>query len=339
MPHPRARRPLPPLAPPLVYALIAAGASIYLDAPAAALALGATRARTALEASGTASGASATAATAATATAATTADELARGDAAWDRRADGHAAGSGRAAPGPIGEAIAAYERALRQQPDNLEACWKLLRADHFRGEYVAATREEKQAVFGPARTVAESCLDRLAKQVGGRARLDALAPAAAARALAGVPAAAPLYMWAGVHWGLWGDNFGRLAAARQGVGDRVRRYSEVVIALDERYADAGGHRVLGRLHTLAPKVPFLTGWVDRGKAVEELRRAVALAPDFPLNPVFLAEALLLYQPEHAAEARQLLRGVLARPPLAARQVEDEEAQQRARRLLAEHPG
>jgi hypothetical protein len=145
--------------------------------------------------------------------------------------------------------------------------------------------------------------------------------------------------LWAGIHWALWGDNFGRLAAARQGVGDRVRRYAEVVIAIDERYEDAGGHRLLGRLHTLAPKVPFFTGWVDRGKAVAELRRAVALAPGLPLNEVFLAEALLLHQAEKGAEARQLLRRVLERPPLPARLVEDEDAQRQARQLLASHPG
>jgi TRAP transporter T-component len=266
-------------------------------------------------------------------------DEVARGDAAWSRRAEGHAAGSGRAAAGPVGEAIAAYEAALRRQPDRLEVVWKLLRAEHFRGEYVVATREEKQAVFGAAREVAEAGLERLASQVGGRARLDAMAPPAAAKALAGAPEAAALHLWAGIHWALWGDNFGRLAAARQGVGDRVRRYAEVVIAIDERYEDAGGHRLLGRLHTLAPKVPFFTGWVDRGKAVAELRRAVALAPGLPLNEVFLAESLLLRQAEQGAEARQLLRRVLERPPLPARLVEDEDAQRQARQLLASHPG
>jgi hypothetical protein len=266
-------------------------------------------------------------------------EDVARGDAAWGRRGEGHAAGSGRAAPGPIGEAIAAYERALRAQPDRLDVCWKLLRAEHFRGQFVAVSREEKQAVFGAARAVAEAGLDRLARRVGGRARLDAMAPAAAAKALAGVPEAAALHLWAGIHWALWGDNFGRLAAARQGVGDRVRRYAEVVIAIDERYEDAGGHRLLGRLHTLAPKVPFFTGWVDRGTAVAELRRAMALAPEYPLNQVFLAEALLLHEPAKGGEARQLLRRALERPPLPERVVEDEDAQRQARQLLADHPG
>jgi tetratricopeptide (TPR) repeat protein len=266
-------------------------------------------------------------------------DEVARGDAAWSRRAEGHPPGKGRALPGPIGEAIAAYERALAQQPDSLEVYWKLLRAVHYKGEFVAATREDKQGVFGRGRELAEAGLERLSRRVGGRARLDAMAPPAVAKAVAGIPEAAALHLWAGIHWGLWGDNFGRLAAARQGVGERIRRYSEVVIAIDERFENAGGHRLLGRLHTLAPKVPFLTGWIDRGKAVAELRRAVALAPDFPLNPVFLADALLQYQPDKAAEARQLLRRELERPPAADRLVEDEDAIGQARRLLAKYPG
>ncbi len=271
---------------------------------------------------------------------AATAAALARGDAAWARRAEGHV--GAHASPAPIGEAIAAYQEALKLQPDRLETHWKLLRALHFRGEFVAMTREQKQEVFGPARTVAEAGLDRLARHAGGRERLDAMAPKAAAKALAGIPEAAPLHLWAGIHWGLWGDNFGRLAAARQGVGDRLRRYSEIVIAIDERFESAGGHRLLGRLHTLAPKVPFLTGWVDRDTAVAELRRAVALAPDYPLNAVFLAEALLMYQPAHAAEARQLLRRVAERTPGPERpegEVESEDAVAKAKALLAKYPG
>lgn len=270
-------------------------------------------------------------------------DAVSRGDAAWARRAEGHV--GAHASPGPIGEAIAAYEQALREQPERLEIYWKLLRAEHYRGDFVAITKEQKQQVFGPARTVAEAGLDRLARKAGGRERLDAMAPTAAAKAFAGIPEAAPLHLWAGIHWGLWGDNFGRLAAARQGVGERVRRYSEVVIALDERYEFAGGHRLLGRLHTLAPKVPFLTGWVDRGKAVAELRRAVALAPDYPLNAVFLADALLQYRSGEAAEvatARRLLHQVVERPPSPERPwgaVEDEDAVAQARALLAKYPG
>src|SRR5262249_25166829 len=155
---------------------------------------------------------------------------------------------------------IAAYEAALKADPDALDAYWKLLRGYHFRGEYVAQTREAKQAAFGRGREVAEAGIDRLAARLpgpasgdGARARLDRMPPAGVARARAAVPQAKAVFLGGAVDWGLGGDAFGRLAAARQGVGDRLRRYGEVVLAIDERFENAGGHRLLGRLHDQAP--------------------------------------------------------------------------------------
>src|SRR4029079_1134328 len=72
---------------------------------------------------------------------------IARGDASWERRAEG--AQGGRAARPPIAAAVAAYEEAVKAAPASLEASWKLLRALWFEGEYVAASQEEKQRVFG----------------------------------------------------------------------------------------------------------------------------------------------------------------------------------------------
>jgi len=263
-------------------------------------------------------------------------DPIAAGDAAWARRADGHQ--GARAVPGPVDEAIADYERAVKEQPERLEGTWKLLRALHFKGDFTTGSSEARQKTFARGKEVAEAGIDRLARRAGGRQKLDAMSPAQGAKAVAGVPEARPLFLWAAVHWGLWGDAFGRLAAARQGVGDRVKRYSETLTALDERYEDAAGHRILGRLHTLAPKVPFFTGWVDRGKAVSELRRAVALGPDNFDNHLFLAEALFEHQPDKAAEAREILRRLLARKPSPELAVEQEKSLADARALLARYP-
>jgi tetratricopeptide (TPR) repeat protein len=265
-------------------------------------------------------------------------DPIAAGDAAWARRAEGHQ--GARALPGPIDEAVAAYERAVKEQPDRLEGAWKLLRALHYKGDFTTDSNDAKQKIFARGKEVAEAGIDRLAKRTAGsRQKLDAMSPSQAAKAGAAVPEAKPLFLWAAVHWGLWGDAFGRLAAARQGVGDKVRRYSEILIALDERYEDAAGHRILGRLHTLAPKVPFVTGWVDRDRAVSELRRAVALGPDNFDNHVFLAEALFEYQPAKAAEARDILRRLIVRQPTPELAVEQEKSLVNARALLAKHAG
>ncbi|HEV7504586.1 MAG TPA: hypothetical protein VGS07_06730 [Thermoanaerobaculia bacterium] len=265
------------------------------------------------------------------------ADAIAAGDAAYARRAEGHQ--GAKAQPGPINEAIADFERAVKEQPDRLEGSWKLLRALHFKGDFVASTNDEKQKVFGRGKEVAEAAISRLAKRAGGRAKLDAMTPAQAAKALAGAPEAAPLFLWSAVDWGLWGDAFGHLAAARQGVGDKVKTYSEILNALDERYEDAAGHRILGRLHALAPKVPFFTGWVDRDKAVSELRRAVALGPANWDNDLFLAEALFDHFPAKAAEAREICRKLLGRQPVPDLVVEQESTLAKAKELLAKHPG
>ncbi len=261
---------------------------------------------------------------------------IAAGDAAYAKRAEGHH--GAKAQPGPINEAIAAFERAVKAEPDRLEGSWKLLRALHFKGDFAAQTNEERQKVFARGKEVGEAAIDRLAKRAGGRAKLDAMTPAQAAKALAGVAEAPPLYLWSAVDWGLWGDAFGRLAAARQGVGDKVRTYSEILNALDERYEDAAGHRILGRLHTLAPKVPFVTGWVDRDKGVSELRKAVALGPANWDNDLFLAEALFEHFPAKAAEARGICQKLLSRQPSADLLVEQESTLAKAKELLAKHP-
>ncbi|HSL83555.1 MAG TPA: hypothetical protein VLF66_12340 [Thermoanaerobaculia bacterium] len=267
--------------------------------------------------------------------AATADDHLAAGDAWFARRAEGAPAPeAGRAAPGPIGRAIDAYQEAVAAEPTNLEAHWKLLRALYYRGEHVAEGADARREVFDRGRLAAEEALGRLAARAGGRELLDALSPEDRAGRLARIPEAAPTYFWAAVHWGLWGDAFGRLAAARQGVAGTIRDYAETARALDESYENGGPHRILGRLHALAPKIPFFTGWIDRSLAVAELRRALALGPEEPLNRLYLAEALLEHRPERRAEALELLRGLAAEVAGERRPVELGAAKRAAREVL-----
>ena len=242
---------------------------------------------------------------------------LAAGDAAWAARAEGAPADDpGRAAPGPIGRAIAAYEAAVVADPDDLEARWKLLRALYFQGEHVARGDDARREVFDRGRQAAEAALERLEGRTGR------------------VPEAAAIHFWTAVHWGLWGDAFGRLAAARQGVAGKIRDHAERALALDPSYENAGPRRVLGRLHALAPKIPFFTGWIDRDRAIAELERAVAEGAAEPLNRLYLAEALLEHAPHRRAEALGHLRDLLRRPADPERPVEEAAARRAARELL-----
>lgn len=260
------------------------------------------------------------------------AEAIARGDAAWERRAEG--AQGGRAARGPIAAAVAAYEEALKSSPDDLEASWKLLRALWFQGDYTGNGNEEKQRIFGRGKGVADAAWAAVGKRVGA-AKLASVSARDRAAALRGIPEAPPLLLWSAAVYGLWGDAYGKLAAARQGVGGKVRDWGETLVALDERYEGGAGHRVLGRLHSEAPKVPFFTGWVDHDRAITELEKAVAMAPEELSNPYYLADAILRHRPRAKARAIDLLHQVAAAKPRPDHLVEDASMSADAERKLA----
>ena len=121
---------------------------------------------------------------------------------------------------------------------------------------------------------------------------------------------AAEIYFWGAAHWGLWGRYRGKIASARQGVAGKIRDYADVVIALDEHVEGAGGRRIMGRLHAEAPKLPFVTGWIDRKEAIRQLEQAVALAPDDLLNRLYYLEALIEFDSARRSRAIEDLRAM-----------------------------
>lgn len=256
-----------------------------------------------------------------------------RGDAAWARRAEGHR--GDRAAAGPIGEAVAAYQEALAADPGSLRATWRLLRALYFQGDYATAERDAKAAIYDRGKEACGRAVDRLRREVPGFEGVEDAGPASLRTFLGRRPDAARLFFWCAVNWGLWGENHGKLAAARAGVAARVRDFTLAAIALDKRYEAGGGHRILGRLHSEAPKLPLVTGWVSRDTAIAELRRAVEIGPEEPINRIFLAEALL----DHGGQARQaeawaILGDLAELAPRAESAVEDSRVKRLAREQL-----
>lgn len=259
---------------------------------------------------------------------------LERGDEAIRRRAEGHR--GSRALPGPIGEAVAAYEEALAAQPDNLEVRVKLLRALYFQGEFTLSEALDQHAFFERALDVASEGMAQLA---GGLAYADASEKnhPRLVEHLSDQPEAAGIYFWSAVYWGLWCRQGGNFEAARRGVANKIRDYSELVIALDDKYENAGGHRVLGRLHTEAPRIPLITGWVDRDVAISELERAVEGAPNDLRAHLFLTEALLKFDARRHDEAMDRLQWLVQQSPNSELLVEETQVLEEAKQLLAEH--
>lgn len=260
-------------------------------------------------------------------------ESVAGADEAWARRAEGSQ--DRQAAAGPIGEAVAGYERALESSPDSIAIREKLLRALYYQAQFATADGPARRAIHARGRELADEGISRLADELGRSAPFDLRSPRETAAALAGRPESAALFFWAAGHLGLWAEMSGAFAAARQGVAGRIRDYSATVVLLDERYENAGGHRILGRLHTEVPRIPLITGWVSRDIAVASLERAVTLAPEYPWNRFYLADALLEFRPGRRHEAVAMLEALIIELPRPDFEIEDRKTLADARQTLA----
>lgn len=259
--------------------------------------------------------------------------QLAVGDTAWQRRADGFA--GGLAAAGPIDAAVSAYEQAVRLDPESLEGYWKLERALWFKGEYATSDARARRDIYDKGRKLAEKSLDLLASRVGGRARLNAMSPQAIGRKLHGTPWAAHLFLGAAAHWGLWAHASGPLVAVRHGALAKVRDYTLTSLALEPQLHGGAAYRVIGRLHTRTPRLPLVSGWINREQGLKALRRALEIDPREPTNRFFLAEALLSERSTHR-EGVELLRGLTGLAPRPDWVVEDTSVRAQSEALLAE---
>jgi hypothetical protein len=233
-----------------------------------------------------------------------------------------------------VGRAVLAYEEALAAEPLDDALRFKLIEALYFQGQFATEERKTRKAIFSRALELAEEIATRIDRQAGAAAA-ERLEPERRAERLRGTPAAAPAHFWAAITWGLWGLSHGHAAAARRGVAAKIRDHAQLAASIDPAYRDAGGLRILGRLHTVTPHVPFFTGWIDRKRGIAFLEGANALSARDARNPLFLAEALLDHAPERRDEARHLLRDVAARQPDPSYLVEETETIDQARRRLA----
>jgi tetratricopeptide (TPR) repeat protein len=242
--------------------------------------------------------------------------QLAEADLLWEARADelsGLLATADRTE-----EAIRAYRSAVGSQPYALEARWKLLRAFHYLIDFTNATEAREDAVLKEAVSFADTSLDLL----------DAEVESPSDRA--------QLYFWSAIVWGARGQRVGLLTLVREGIATRMHDYAQRAVALDPTIERGGAYRLLARLHSGLPRVPFVSGWVDRKQAVPMAERALEIDPEDPGNRLILALTLLERAPERRAEATAIVATVARRTPRDTLRAEDLATREQARDRLAE---
>ena len=176
--------------------------------------------------------------------------------------------------------AVAAYRQAVTADYGNYEAAWKLARASFYVGDHTDSD-DESDNMF----------------------RTGIEAGKAAVKLQAGRPEG---HFWLGANYG--GDAQRSTLASLATVQD-IRTEMETVIKLDEKFQGGAAYLGLGRLYLKAPKV--LGG--DTSKAIDYLKKGLAINPNNSLMKYYLAEA---YADEHRdAEAKKLIDDILAMKP------------------------
>ena len=260
--------------------------------------------------------------------------QIADGDQHWAQRAEGHV--SGHAQPAHVDAAIAAYQKAVAANPNDLEARWKLLRAIRFKGAYVATTNDQKKTIYDQGKKEGAAAMALVGKQLAAKGvkSLENASEKQIADVGRSIPGVAEIYLWDSVNWGEWALAYGKMAAVREGAADRIRRESTIAMMIDPKLEGGAPPRVLGRLHDQTPRVPFITGWASSSEAVKYLNESLQMDPANKITKTFLAEAMVNKDSDTKPKAVAMLKEVISTPVDPNFEVEQAAAQDDARALL-----
>ena len=238
-------------------------------------------------------------------------DFLRQGDMWYAKRALDFDAQNMKVDPEYINKAIELYRKGFEETTGVLkeEACWKLIRACFFKGQYAVNESEAKKRVYDIGKNSGTEGLELFPESVA-------------------------IHTWTAIIWGVWGEEYGIFRSAREGVAGRIRQHCKKVIELDETFQDAAGYRVLGRLHFKAPRIPIILGWPSKVKALEYLEKAHRMAHENLFTRQYLAESLYIRGNE--GRARELMKEIIETSQLDQGIVEDAFIKKRSKEILSQ---
>jgi Tfp pilus assembly protein PilF len=196
--------------------------------------------------------------------------------------------------------AVATLRQAVTADYGNYEAAWKLSRASFYVGDHTD-NDDEAEDMFRAGIAAGKAAVKLQPEKPEG-------------------------HFWLGANYG--GDAQRSTLASLATVQD-IRNEMETVIKQDEKFQGGSAYLALGRLYLEAPKV--LGG--DTAKAIDYLKKGLAIAPNNSLMKYYLAQA---YQSNNRdAEAKKLIDEVLTMQPDPQYAAEHKDAVAKANKLKA----
>ncbi len=219
-------------------------------------------------------------------------------------------AGDTTADPVPITRAIDHFQQALDGSASDTAPALYLLKSYFFKSTYVPMSSQRRRAHLVKGKKLGQRMTNKH-------------------------PESASLKFWYAINLGRWAEEYGVLAAAREGIAGTMRELCKEVIRLDPQYEGGGGYWLLGRVHYKSPYIPLFLNWPSNERAIKNFEKALEIAPDEPLTHLYYAEVLL--DEGRTKEGREHLGRILDLPTREAMKIEDRRTKHRARLLLNEH--
>ena len=255
----------------------------------------------------------------------TTADSL------FDMRAEGST--SQRALIEPANNTLVAYNHAITVCPDTIALHWKRLRTFHFLIEFVDIANSRRTKLIDRAKTAADSAISNIETICFQSPQFS---NAKTSNTLDCLPSdIARTYFWSAINLGIWSRSQDALTT-KVTSAKRIFHYAEKALAIDPTVDRGGSQRLLSVLHGTIPRIPFITGFVDKNKVLPLINEALALYPNHPGNRLLKAKAMMNQEPSQRDSSRSILKGILGETPHGPWRVEWHKIRELANTLLNE---
>ena len=171
-----------------------------------------------------------------------------------------------RADPVYITKAISFFESCLNDQKTEKLASLYLLKSYYFKAKFTESDKDKKKEILKKGKSLGQDLIERNLESVD-------------------------YIYWYLVNLGSWAEVYGVLSAAREGVADKMRTYSNKIIDMDPNYEDGAGYFMLGAVHYKSPYIPFLLSWPSNSDAIKWLELAYNTGESKIAQAVYLAMA------------------------------------------------
>ena len=187
-----------------------------------------------------------------------------------------------------IDKAINEFKTALSSPLENKEAALYLLKSYYYKAEFTTSKIEEKKLIFNEGKALGKEYINKYPNSIEYK-------------------------YWYLVNLGSWAKVYGIITAAREGVADQMKTFSEDIIKLNPIYKDGAGYFMLGAVHYKSPYIPFLLSWPDNNEAIKYLQLAHDTGKATLNQKNYLAQAI--HKDGQIVKAKKLLNDVINSSP------------------------